>query len=90
MVGVKTGFLWCVRWRGVTFKMRRETQFLRWKELGETYPRGRKTPIIEKESHASGMWLPVRTRGNNWEFDVSLPRKISVNPQWSHKTTHKG
>jgi len=87
---VKTGFLWCVRWRGVTFKMRRETQFLRWKELGETYPRGRKTPIIEKESHASGMWLPVRTRGNNWEFDVSLPRKISVSPQGSHKTTHKG
>ncbi len=71
-------------------RMRRETQILRWKELGEPYPSGLKTPIIEKESHASGMWLPVRTRGNNWEFDVSLPRKISVNLQWSHKTTHKG
>ncbi len=70
--------------------MRRETQILRWKGWGETYPIGLKTPIIEKESHASGMWLPVRTRGNNWEFDVSLPRKISVNPLGPRKTTHKG
>ena len=88
--------MWKLAFRGIpggweaVLKMRRETQILRWKELGEPYPSGLKTPIIEKESHASGTWLTVRTRGNNWEFDVSLPRKISVNPQWSHKTTHKG
>ena len=74
----------------VVLRVRRETQILRWKELGEPYPSGLKTPIIEKESHASGTWLTVRTRGNNWEFDVSLPWKTSVNLQWSHKTTHKG
>ena len=71
-------------------KMRRETQFLRWKELGETYPRGRKTPIIEKESYAFGMFHFVGKRGNEWEISSDLPRKTGVSPHGVRETTHKG
>ena len=49
------GSLWCVQWGGVN-KMRCETLFFKWKELGEAYPTRVKTPIIKKEPHASGTW----------------------------------